>query len=441
MGAQHRRADSGMSDWPLWQGVPRMVPPPFGPPPKVRTATSWRSTDLHAAGSVPVSRTDSGNSQAPRTGGPSSLLGQSGMWTQPTPDGEARRSVLPAGIAAVVLALAVAAGYHLLWNRPSAPAAQSMTPIYDAAANLAAQPVLHYSGSQGADSWDMYVTDSGEQIGAVTMNGAKIDTLTVGGVTYVQVPQNLLIQLPSGVTATSLIGRWITGDTALTGLLPTSLGTPATLATRLERALKQVSGFPTATASATSVNGVPALAVKTTEGELYVSASAPYRVLSIVDSPKGGGQAEDDLEPMTAVEQQQAWKQIIDETRQLGSAVNLGVSFEFNQLANLSCTGTECVVSEDVRAPVDSGDDVTAVMSATVSLDEHSVGSCTDASSIPTDGGMQFMSCVAQVTAGTGLLGQQPVAEAEVVAQAVSQSEIDQLIDQERGESSTGTVR
>lgn len=446
MGAQHRRADSDMSDWPLWQGVPRMVPPPFGPPPKVRVA-------------------------APRTAIDAST-GQSGTWTlppvsaastatppvaaRPTPDRDARRSVLPAGLAAVVLALAVVAGYQLLWNRPSAPAAQTITPIYDAAANLAAQPVLHYSGSQGTTSWDMYVTDSGEQIGTVTLNGAKIGTLTVGEVTYLHVPQNLLIQLPSGVTATSLTGRWITGDAALTGLLPTSLGTPSELATRLERALKQVRGFPTASASATSVNGVPALAVDTAEGELYVSASAPYRVLSIVvDQPRGGGRTQVDLEPMTTADQKQAWQQIIDETRQLGSAVNLGVSFEFNQLAKVSCSETECVVSENVGTSVvvggdvgggsggdvGSGSGVTAVMSATVALDEHTVGSCTDTSSVPADGSTQFMSCVAQVTAGTGLLGQEPVAEAEVVAQAVSQSKIDQLVDQESAESSTRTVR
>ncbi len=452
----------GRSDWPLWQGVPRMVPPPFGPPPKVRAAPR-SSTDLRAARSVQVIRPDSGHSQDSYAGRPRPSLGQSGTWTLPHcargpgatagPVAEPRKSIVPAGITAVVLALAVAASYHFLWGRPGVPAAQGITPLYEAAAGLEAQPILHYKGSQGATSWDMYVTESGDQIGAVTFNGARIETLTVGGVTYLQVPQNLpdlLIQLPSGVTAASLTGKWITGDTALAGLLPTSLGTPSALATRLEGALERVSGFPTATAAArTSVSGVPALAVETADGELYVSASAPYRVLRIVDPPRGGGQVQNDLEPVTAAEQKQARTQIIDDTRQLSSAVNLGVSLEFNQLADLNCSETDCVVSEEVGTSESQGQGqgqsdggtVTAVMSATVTVGEDSVGSCTDTSSIPMGGGMVVMSCVAQLAVGSGLLEQEPVAQAEVVAQALSQYEIDQLVDQETGVSSTKAVK
>lgn len=100
-------------------------------------------------------------------------------------------------------------------------------PFYLAVAELGVRPVAHYSGSLpgGSAQWESDVTTGGAQIGTVTIGGQRLKTMTVGGRTYVKPPRDLLPDLPSGTSASSLKNKWVTGYSGLSALLPQGVTT------------------------------------------------------------------------------------------------------------------------------------------------------------------------------------------------------------------------
>jgi hypothetical protein len=247
-------------------------------------------------------------------------------------------------------------------------------PFYLAVYNLAALPVVDYSGAApGGMSWNLDVTRAGETLGEVTLAGQRVPVLKAGGKTYVKLPQDLLASLPSDVPQASVRGRWITGNASLTGLVPQGMTTPLNLATRLWADLRKATGYPAAGAAGVRVDGVPALGLAIPGGELYVSAGAPFRVLRIAPSarattegapsaaaipfsagaaPHGGIVLDDslagpgepgqtDIRVPTPSAVDQVFGSLIDETRTLASALNIGVSFNFNPTPTLACSDSQ----------------------------------------------------------------------------------------------------
>lgn len=119
-----------------------------------------------------------------------------------------------------------------------------------------------------------------------------------------------------------------------------------------------------------------------------MTATAPYRVLRLVPSPskaataskvsyaaaafrrdvhpaaardEGGpeGLGETDFEQPSAAEAAQTYDDLIDQTRTLGDAVDLGVDFSFDPTGNLSCSEASCTVNENVSTSTTSREGAT----------------------------------------------------------------------------------
>ncbi|WP_431683455.1 hypothetical protein [Kitasatospora sp. KL5] len=354
----------------------------------------------------------------------------------PAPRSRWRRGWIP--VAALLgLVLAVVAGV-LVWRsaEPDVPAA-NRAPFYRAVQNLFGEPVVHYTGtaSGGSPGWDVKVTGDGAMSGTVTSDGERIDVLAVEGRTYVKPPKSLLTGLPDGASGSSLEGKWVTGSDRLARPLPQGLVSPAELAGRLWAALDEAD-FPPPGAPTTRVGDRKAVAVRTSEGVLFVSADAPYRVLRLAPAtaagagaPAGAARVADraaaapaafragapaavgkaaalgpvDFEPMSPADVGRAYDELIDRTKALGSAVDLGVDFTFNQTGNLSCsqscTVTENVVTRTTAKPgVKVSGTVTAVMNADVTVNGRGAGGCSQTATLPVNGS-GTISCVAAGTA------------------------------------------
>ncbi|MDH6577433.1 hypothetical protein P3T29_003089 [Kitasatospora sp. MAP5-34] len=373
-----------------------------------------------------------------------------------------------AGVLGLVLTVVAGLGVWQPWHDTPAP---NWTPFYFAMENLLDQPVAHYSGSapDGATTWDLRVTSGGETLGTVTVAGQQISVLTVGDKTYVKPPAGLLAGLPAGVSASAVQGKWITGDDSLTGLLPAGLGSPADLASELWAALDATTAFPPVGTPAVKVGADPALAVTTPAGVLVVSATAPYRVLRFAPTPAttpGTGSSpslhsarapgasshpavqaawsrlaasgdvpaglaalgETDFQPVSPAEADQTYGDLIGQTKTLNSAVDIGVSFSFNQTGNLNCSESGCTVTENVatsttstRAAKLSGT-VTAVMSATVTVNGQAAGGCMQTEALPINGN-GTISCADPGVAGpVQQIKAEKQQEADQQAQASGQS-------------------
>lgn len=352
-------------------------------------------------------------------------------------------------IAAAVTALIAGLSLWYSVGRAKAPAGNT-APFYGAVFALSAEPVVHYTGSAGGASWDIDATANGEQIGTVSAAGETINVLSVGGKLYVKPPAGLLAGLSSGSSSnpSALQDRWITGDDSLTGMLPQQrLGSPRAVADRLWSALGGKVAFPAIGAGTQRIDGVDALSVALPGETLYVTASAPYRVLRLAPSAAYGSSAEGpssgagtpagglfsdvsarvgrgmsggsvravsdglgvvgatDFQPMTQAADEQALDQLIGQTKTLGSAVDVGVQFDFNQTGNLSCSDSVCTVTEEVTSsttsakPASLSGSVTAVMNATVTVNGQGAGGCSQTTSLPINGG-GTMTCVDGAVSG-----------------------------------------
>ncbi|MFE3648698.1 polymorphic toxin-type HINT domain-containing protein [Streptomyces sp. NPDC059152] len=364
--------------------------------------------------------------------------GQAAVGPPPQPPKKswwARPWVLAVGVCGLVLAIVAGT---LLWRsaRPESPEDTdgNRAPFYLAVYNLAREPAAHYTGSAlDGTTWDLTVTDGSEARGTITVAGRRIAVLTVDGKTYVKPPKDMLTDLPSGVSADALEGKWVTGEERLTSTLANVPRSPAALAARLWAGLDKADDFPKADAAGGGAK--KALSVTTPDGVLSVSAAPPYQVVRLASggartgsSSSGGptrtalasaalrptgvahtvsapqiGLGNVDFTPMSPDDVGKAYDDLIDQTKTLGGAVDLGIRFNFNQTGNLncseSCTVTENVVTTTTAAPgAKLSGTVNASMTAQVSVNGQSGGGCTQSASLPINGG-GTMSCLAAGTA------------------------------------------
>ena len=448
-------------DWPLWHGVPRMAPPPFGRPglSAKRAVSSAAGLSTSSTGVVPHTAAARQTQPAPTPPPSPAATPPSeprrpttiGMLTPPMQPVSAHarpappRASRPVVLTAAVTLLTVAAVYVTMHRSqtsvsgPKKPSVASQSApgtvaLSQAVSELADEPVIEYHGEQTAEnwsatSWDIYVTADGDRIGTALLDGEKVSILVVGGATYVQAPANLLGSTPAATEHT-----WVTGADTLIDDLPAGLETPSVLAARLHDALLGTH------AQTTSFDGTAAIEESTTAGELYVTTSSPYRVLGFVSAATGG--VVQSFKTTTSDADNQVYRQLISETGHLDTAVNLGVQFYYRQSEQASCSTGACTVTEQVTASIASDQSgatlaasVPVVMTATITHDGQPDGTCTTTSYVPTDGSSTVISCIdSDRTTAAGHAATTALAAVTIEAPALTQAQIDQLQAQEQSD-------
>ncbi|WP_194290699.1 nucleic acid/nucleotide deaminase domain-containing protein [Nocardia aurantia] len=359
---------------------------------------------------------------------------------------------------AVLLGMVSLAGCTVL---PGHPEARSNTaPFYLAVANLLSQPVIHYTGTSQDQSstWDLRATDSGESLGALNQGSRRTEILTAGNRTYAKPPEGSQPALPSSISPAAVAGRWLTGTDTLTAGLPPGSWSPRTVGTALMNALDTTPEFPRIGDPTVPVGNDRAVEVATPAGVLDVSATAPYRVLQLKPLPYNArvtptvrpapttttedGDAPvqsyavsdspltDDIGPivfvpMSFADMDRTYTDLIDRTRTLTDAVDIGVAFHFDQSGALNCNPTNCTVTANATTsttatrPATLAGTVTASMTATVTVNTRPAGVCTDTRSLPINGS-GTLTCVApDVAAVVAQIKAEVEAQANAQARAV----------------------
>ncbi|GAB2562507.1 nucleic acid/nucleotide deaminase domain-containing protein [Nocardia heshunensis] len=338
------------------------------------------------------------------------------------------------------------------------------------------------------------MTAEGETLGNATAPGQpQVDVLSVGGKTYVRPPNgSRLSDLPTGVSPTSVAGKWVTGSELPAKLVPAEAQPPHQLADRLMRALDRATAFPRIGASPIQVGADQAYEVATPDGTLAVSATTPYRVLrwiprttdqqtstsTPVEPTAGGGvnavvdqsQGPIVFTVMTPADREQAFNDVIAQTQTLTDAVDVGVQFNFQQSGDLKCTNDSCTVSATVSTVTTAAQgarlsgNVSAVMRASLTIDGQPSSGCSTTQTLPINGS-SVMACVdgsvAPIIAGINARNQAKVdaqaraenrditvdypidirSHVDVQASAMVQAEIDRLVTTVRAEQGSGRTR
>ncbi|MFL6110054.1 MAG: hypothetical protein ACJ786_01675, partial [Catenulispora sp.] len=289
---------------------------------------------------------------------------------------------------------------------PKAPPAPSTAtdPVDQALADLSGEPMLHYSGvsPDGGAAWDLIVTAGGQAQGDLDLGGRRLGVLRVGGRTYFKAADassaELLGRLPNGTAASSVRGRWITGDNALESSVPADLPSPPELADSLQSAVQsQRTGSlsPPASASTTGMGAEPATAVPTPAGVLFISTAEPFRMLRFVPASASGpgslttpgaGSATDarptDVETVSQADANGLFSDLIDQTRTLTDAVDVGIAFSYRADPGISCSADLCAITQS-DVTVSAADprtarpgSVVAAMTAQVALAGRPAGGC-----------------------------------------------------------------
>lgn len=441
-------------DLPTWEGTRRAVPPPLGSPPPVGKRVSQGS--MMAVSAMEQEKPVAGKPRQATT----IVAPRATVSARPVGPPPGRR--LPIGVAvAVAVGGIIAIAATAVAMRSSTPARTPIqtgfpseppvspavpSPISQALANLSGQPMLRYSGlsPDGRSSWQLTITAGGEAQGDIDLGDGKLGVLEVGGRTYVEAADpasaGLLGELPSGVTATSVRGKWVTGDSAVEALVPSGLASAGNLAASLRSALpSQDVGVPSSTASSTRVNGESAVPVTTSAGVLYISTAQPYRVLRFVPSAQAPGQPTE-VETLSQSAATHLSESLVDQTRTLTGALDLGIAFTYGQGPKLSCTGERCTVeaSDIVASAADPAarpmpkppGTVVADVTAVVTVEGQSAGQCEVVAKLPLDQ-LEDFSC--QVLPPPELQGGVAV-NLRFEARAATQDDVNALIAAEQNE-------
>ncbi|MEU2023694.1 hypothetical protein ABZ565_16255 [Streptomyces sp. NPDC016469] len=342
---------------------------------------------------------------------------------QPPPVPRRKRLLLFGG--AGVLAAGLVAGL-LVWHGPPGSeepvAKRDLKPFRQAVAALADAPGLRYRDS-GDDlvKRDITVTASGSRFGAVEVGGSGLarEVLHIGGRTFTRAKDSV-----SGAWAAADESDSVTRETV--GHMPA----PPDLATSLGKALDRLEGTPAPSESARppAVDGTPALAVDTSAGRLLVTEQKPHRVLRLesygpsrAEGTSGGSaeaasvrltavtaqtdaEGEDppespevtdgpladsdsqglDLAPVAENAVDPMFDTLEKQTEELKNATDSGIDLTLSSGGTVTCGSGGCTaknsfsghITTSAKSRLVSGK-VTAVMTASFSIDGKSAGRCT----------------------------------------------------------------
>lgn len=327
-----------------------------------------------------------------------------------------------------VLITALVAGL-LVWNgvlgSEEAQAKRVLKPFRQAVAALADAPGLRYQDSRSDLKRDVTVTASGNRFGTA---GSDREILHIASRTFTR-QKGPAAGTESGEDTS---GKWAAAEESdsVTLEVVKRRPSPPDLATKLSKALDRLEGTPAPSEPSKPpvVNGTPALAVDTSAGRLLVTEKKPHRVLrlesydasqpaglsvgsadsasvrltpaavredsededptevpEVTDGPLEDSDAEGlDLEPVTGDDVDPMFNSLEKKTKELNNATDSGVTLALSGSGTVKCSSGGCTARSSVAGQVTTSaksrladGKVTAVMTATFSIDGRSAGQCT----------------------------------------------------------------
>jgi hypothetical protein len=333
----------------------------------------------------------------------------------PAPQPRRRRSMRVILIAAAVVVLLVAGvTTWLVWP-------PDRSPFEQAVANLAGQPVVNYKAQlPDGTQWDGRSTEHGDAVGWLTGRGQRFPFMLLNSKLYVRLDAGLFppgadTQLPDGV---KLKDRWVTGDLGLLGPLINQSIKPSVIADQLRGELAATPKLPAPSDDGTTIDNVPVLQADTPHGTLYVAKYQPYQVVRWIDKNttksqaafanpgrklqlnggQGGysGLGTVDFTAMSADNVDQTYDDMETDVGQLGDALDSSVRMTFDGIDHLDglkacATGPGCTVTAHfLDAPRGLHgtlpNEVTAQMTAQVTLNDTDAGTCTTTGKVASNG-------------------------------------------------------
>lgn len=300
------------------------------------------------------------------------------------------------------------------------------SPFEQAVANLAAQPVANYkSDLPDGSQWDGRTTSHGDAIGWLTADSLKFPFLIANGKLYVQLDSGLF---PPGVedtlpTGVKLTNRWVTGDLGQLAPLLKQQVTPSAIADKLRDEVARTKDLPTPSDDGTTLNNIPVLKADTPDGTLYVAKNQPYRVVRWIDKTTkkataaftdpgrklqlNGARASytglgtTTFTPMNADDVDKTYDDMETDAGQLGNAIDTSVGLTLDSMDHNdkfdACEQAGCPVTMHFTAKPAAGasppPQVTAEMTATVTVNDVPAGDCTTTGKIASSGA-GTMTCV-----------------------------------------------
>ncbi|MET7345237.1 hypothetical protein ACIOEZ_08235 [Streptomyces sp. NPDC087866] len=338
-----------------------------------------------------------------------------------------------------VLAAGLVAGL-LAWNgspgseKPEAK--RDLRPFRQAVAALADTPGLRYQDSAtGLMKRDVTVTASGSRFGALGLGDTDLarEVLHIGGRTFTRQKDAGSGTGSGGDTS----GKWAAAEESdsVTQEVVGRRPSPPDLATALSKALDRLVDTPAPTGSAKplAVHGTPALAVDTSAGRLLVTEKKPHRVLrlesygpspsdessdgtsvsparaasvrlthvtarkvsdddeepveapEVTDGPLEGSDSDGlDLAPVAEDAVDPMFDTLEKQTKELNNATDSGITLTLSGGGTVKCGSGGCTarnsfaghITTDAKSRLMSGK-VTAVMTASFSIDSKPAGRCT----------------------------------------------------------------
>lgn len=374
----------------------------------------------------------SGDGDEPPTG-PVSPSGPVHGWWQRLSSWQ--RAALPAGILTLVIAViavAVLNSGSSSGSDGSPTVASDLQPFREAVDDLAKAPGLQYKDTSafGITENTLTVTAAGSTYGTTSSgpsdNGRGV--LRIGGTKFTRwqvdpAPRNRPAAgekaPPSEWTVGLDDGSTLT-DEALARALP-----PPKLAAVLDKALADLEKSPPPAANSSkswdksgkrtlNVNGTPALGIDTSAGRLLVTKQKPHRALrlepydlrediadmrdqlengetptaprKVTTGPLASGGAEGmDLTPVLADAADKMFDTLVEYADQLQDATDHGINFTMDGAGEMDCSPKGCTATQSFTGDVSSiarkervtKGEVSAVMSATFSIDGKPAGECT----------------------------------------------------------------
>jgi hypothetical protein len=318
----------------------------------------------------------------------------------------------------------------------------NQAPFAGAVAALASAPEVRYRTS-AADlgTVDVRATATGELIGTADQDGQPVQLLRADGRVYVKPPDTGMSGVTNPAQATAMKGRWLTGGSVagLLGSLPDRFVPPQRLASLLAGALSTAEPL-----DPTTIDGQPVAVANTRMGVLYVTQNQPYRVVRLAPAASTGaathpaaysparvaaaaGSSRTDFPAEQPEDVGKTYDQLKSAAGELASAIDTDLNFNLQGNGQISCGGAGCQVTVTVTNSVNAskagarvaGGNVTAELTANVTIDGQPAGGCTRTGPLPLNG-TGTMSCS---TASAAVVFNATEAQKKAQAEQQSQAE------------------